>query len=126
MPNPHWLEQYEQSCAEERRQALESLTGVLPQLQALGATSVVVPYNGYGDEGATEPPVAYAGETEIPLPKELAKTITAAAQALLPEGYENNAGAFGELQLDVTERKVVRDHSWRIEEVECDVEEYPL
>lgn len=126
MTEPDWLARYAQACAEERQQALERFASLLPQIEALGATRLVVPYNGHGDEGTVEPPVAYASDTELALPVALAKAIQAAAQLLLPSGYENNAGGFGELELDVAERKITRDHNWRIEDVECEMEEYLL
>jgi hypothetical protein len=126
MSDLSWLEQYEQQRAGERRQATTAIAAILPRLHELGVTSVIIPFDGYGDSGAVEQPTAYAGETEFQLPEDLTAALIAAAECLLPEGWENNGGAFGELELNVGERKLTRDHNWRVEDVECESEEYPL
>ena len=126
MSDSEGLERYERETAEERQRTQASLAALLPRLEGLGVTSVVMAYDGYGDEGALESPAAFAGETEIDLPADLAQELVALAQVLLPQNWEDNAGAFGELELDVTQRRLVRDHNWRVEDVAWETEEYPL
>lgn len=126
MTMPEWCEEYELQAAQERRRSLATRATLLPALESLGATRVVVGFDGYGDEGAIERPVAFAGELETTLPPDLASAVEAAVEGLLPWGYENNAGAFGEIVVEVAARRLVRDHRGRIDDVERECEEIPL
>lgn len=62
----------------------------------------------------------------VELPDELHDVLDEAACCLLPAGWEINEGAFGEFVLDVPERRLVREHNWRVESTEYDEEEYAL
>ena len=126
MTDPDWNERYQHQVAEPKRRAKDALAALLPQLQAIGVTKVILPYDGYGDEGAFETPIALAGETEIKLPDELACALCEAAIDLLPECWQDNNGSFGEVELDVPARKLLRDHNWRVEDSEHDPEEHQL
>jgi hypothetical protein len=85
-------------------------------LATLGVTSVRIPYNGYGDEGCVEPPVATRSDDEwVDLPRELEEKLMDAAEWFLPDGWENCDGAYGELTLDVVQKRLDNELFWRVE-----------
>ncbi|MBW3596913.1 MAG: hypothetical protein KY475_06515 [Planctomycetes bacterium] len=126
MPEPDWNERYERQIAEQKQRAKGAIAALLPQLQSLGVAQVTIPYDGYGDEGAFQTPIAFAGDKEIQLPEELNHALCDAAIDLLPEGWQDSNGSFGEVELNVPTRKLLRDHNWRVEESEPDPEEHQL
>ena len=122
----HLLSHFEKRCEQERQRALATLAEVCPQLARLGADRVVMTYDGYGDSGCVESVKAYSGEDDVELDTTVLEQLTTAAEQILPSGWENDGGAFGELILYVTERRVVREHNWRIETSEYSEEEWQL
>jgi len=106
------------------KQARERLAKVCEQLSRLGATQVVIDYDGYNDNGAVDGVAAMQGETELELPAEIESELRDIAFDLLPAGWETGDGAYGELFLDVASRKIRCEHRWRI--VQHDEEEYEL
>ena len=122
----HLLSHFEKRSEQERQQALATLAEVCPQLARLGADRVVMTYDGYGDSGCVESVKAYSGEDDVELDTTVLEQLTTAAEQILPLGWENEGGAFGELILNVAERRVVREHNWRIETSEYSEEEWQL
>jgi hypothetical protein len=101
--------------------------GVLEPLAQLEVTRVIIKYDGYGDEGTIESVDAIAiNDQPIDLPKSFEGQLTNACLILLPCGWENNEGAYGELVLDVQQRRLTRQHNWRVESSEYEMEDWTL
>lgn len=120
------LSDFEKRRERERQEAFAGLSEVCSQLEGLGVDRVVVTYDGYGDSGCVERVDAFAGESEVELDESLEGQLATAAERILPLGWENDAGAFGELILNVSERRVVLEHNWRIESCEYSEQEWQL
>ena len=107
-------------------------------LAEAGITTVIVTFDGYGDEGQIESIEARAGEATATLPDIAVEIATPAwdgselhrrtlpltdaieqlAYAFLGEthgGWENNEGAYGEFVFDVAERTIHLDYNERVE-----------
>tara|TARA_R110002072_G_scaffold273413_2_gene434293 strand:+ start:25539 stop:25943 length:405 start_codon:yes stop_codon:yes gene_type:complete len=120
------LSNIEKRREQGRQKALATLAAAFTQLASLGADRVVVTYDGYGDSGCVESVKAYSDESEVELDAGLNEQLAAVAEQILPLGWENDAGAFGELILHVADRRVVREHNWRIESCDYSEEEWQL
>ena len=109
------------------RQQAETVFGqVCEQLAERGIDEVRIAYDGYGDSGCVENIAATASGQPVELDSALERTLGDSACELLPPGWENNEGAYGELVLDVPSRKLTREHHWRIEATEYEEEEIEL
>lgn len=96
------------------------------RLIELGVHVVTLEYDGYGDSGSVEAVIAETNGTELELPSDVQRELMEAAETLLPDGWENNDGAFGNLTLDVEGRQLTREHNWRIESTEYEEESWTL
>ena len=90
------------------------------RLAAAGVTFVAVHFDGYGDDGTTEEVKCYDGESYAWGEREPVKHDSSHLQAhfedLVPFGYENDCGGFGDVVLDVTARKVTVERNDRFED----------
>jgi hypothetical protein len=90
------------------------------RLTAAGVTFVAVHFDGYGDDGTTEEVKCYDrdwytwGEHE-PV-KYAASHLQDHFEALVPFGYENDCGGFGDVVLDVNCRKLTVERNDRFED----------
>lgn len=126
-PEPSPLARYQQQLAEEREHASGKLAQVCDRLAGLHVGTVEIEYDGYGDSGAVESVTAYGAENQgIKLPCELRNELVQVAEILLPSGWENNDGAFGQFNLDVAKRRLTRQHNWRVESTEYEEEEWEV
>jgi hypothetical protein len=113
---------------------------IMAALAVAGVTSVVVPFDGYGDEGQIESIEARAGETTIELPASVVLIVDAddesvkpAAETPLAEaietlcydcleqthgGWEINEGSHGEFTFTVANNSVELDFYKRFEDEE--------
>lgn len=117
-----------------------------------GISTIVVTYDGCGDEGqihsiVLQGPADHDGTApELPMPEmpctswsvpfrgDAFEVDTTFAQAIddlglemlaqKHNGWENGDGAFGELTIDIAARKAVLEHSVRITETECFTHEW--
>ena len=121
-----WMRSYEERLAKQRDEARQTLKTLCGQLADLGVETVHIEYDGYGDSGTIEHVRAVAGEVEIDLAANLTNELMTAAEMLLPDGWENNEGAFGVFVINVAERRVTREHNWRVESTEYEEEEWQL
>ena len=110
--------------AQQEGEGRDAIAVTCDQLAELGITQVRISYDGCGDSGAVETVTAFQGEDEVDLPKVMEETLAEAAEKLLPSGWEINDGSFGELALDVAQRKLTREHNWRVSETEYDEHEF--
>jgi hypothetical protein len=85
-----------------------------------GITFVAAHFDGYGDEGRTEHVKCYDSKgydyAQKPVEHD-ASRLQSHFDALVPEGYENNSGGFGDVVLNVKARKIIVEHSDRIEDL---------
>jgi len=90
------------------------------KLAAAGVTFVAVHFDGYGDSGATEEVKCYDSEWygwEAHQPvKYDASHLQEHLEILVPFGYENDCGGFGDVVLDVAERKITVERNDRFED----------
>ncbi len=80
------------------------------RLAAAGITFVAVHFDGYGDDGTTEELKCYSSDWYASGEHEPVKYDASHLQehfeALVPFGYENDCGGFGDVMLDVSARKL--------------------
>ena len=121
-----WYSRMLQSRQDAASKAIATLKSLCDQFAALGIEEVRLTYDGYGDSGVIEDVHAIAGGEEVELKGSLHHDYYNAAYDLLPFGWEDNYGSFGDIILYVRERRLVREHHERIEEVNYDEEEWEL
>ena len=90
------------------------------KFSAAGVRFVAVHFDGYGDDGTTEEVKCYdsdwyAWEEYQPV-KYDASHLQKHFDALVPFGYENDCGGFGDVVLDVTARKLTVERNDRFED----------
>ena len=98
-------------------------TAILAQcdpLAAAGVTFVAVHFDGYGDSGTTEELKGYDSECyawgeDEPINHDVSH-LQDHFDALVPFGYENDCGGFGEVVLDVNARKLTVERNDRFED----------
>jgi hypothetical protein len=81
---------------------------------------VCIEYDGYGDSGQVED-ITYLskrGKTLVVKDVDLDQEVEDYALSLLPLGWENNAGAFGTIEIAVASRKAHAVHNDRYEALE--------
>ena len=81
---------------------------------------MAVHFDGYGDDGTTEDVKCYdsewyAWEEHEPVTHD-ASDLQEHFEALVPFGYENDCGGFGDVVLDVAARKVTVERNDRFED----------
>jgi hypothetical protein len=100
--------------------AKSALLGERDRLAAAGVTFVAVHFDGYGDDGTTEEVKCYDGESYAwgehePIKRD-ASRLQEHFEDLVPLGYENDCGGFGDVILDVTARKLTVERNDRFED----------
>jgi hypothetical protein len=90
------------------------------KLAAAGIRFVAVHFDGYGDEGTTEEVKRYADEWFASDEHEPVQYDACLLQehfeALVPFGYENDCGGFGDVVLNVVARKLTVERNDRFED----------
>lgn len=90
------------------------------KLAEAGVTFVAVHFDGYGDDGATEDVKCIDSEYytygEHEPVRYNAFRLQEHFEALVPFGYENDCGGFGDVVLDVATRKIVFGRNDRFED----------
>lgn len=104
----------------EQTTAKAALVAECDKLAAAGIRFVAVHFDGYGDEGTTEEVRCYDGEwfaadEHEPL-KYDASYLQEHFEALVPFGYENDCGGFGDVVLSVNARKLTVERNDRFED----------
>lgn len=121
-----WRYDYEAQRAREREDALTDLTKVCKTLVRLGVKTVTIEYDGCGDSGCIEHISFDPERAASPRLVKISGRIEHAAYQFLPDGWELNAGSYGEITIDVKSGKMHREHSWRVESFETDEEDFDL
>ena len=104
--------------------AKAALLAECDRLTAAGVTFVTVHFDGYGDDGTTEEVKCYDGEwyasgEREPEPEPVkydASHLQEHFEALVPFGYENDCGGFGDVVLNVSARKLTVERNDRFED----------
>ena|SRR5215470_12909307 len=104
----------------EEEKAKAAILAECDKLAAAGVTFVAVHFDGYGDSGATEDVKCYDSEwygwEEHQPVKYDASHVQEHFEALVPFGYENDCGGFGDVVLDVAARKITVERNDRFED----------
>jgi len=90
------------------------------QFAKAGVTFVAAHFDGYGDSGTTEEVKSYASECyawgeDEPINHDVSH-LQDHFDALVPFGYENDCGGFGDVVLDVNARKLTIERNDRFED----------
>ena len=104
----------------EEAQAKARILAECENLAAAGVTFVAVHFDGYGDDGATEEVKCfdsdyYAYDEHKPMSHDAAY-LQEHFEALVPLGYENDCGGFGDVVLDVAAHKIAVERNDRFED----------
>jgi hypothetical protein len=104
----------------EEAQAKAAILEECETLDAAGVTFVAVHFDGYGDSGVTEEARCfdseyYAYEEHEPVAHN-AIHLQEHFETLVPMGYENDCGGFGDVVLDVVARKNTVERNDRYED----------
>jgi hypothetical protein len=113
-------ENHDQTLNPEQAAAKAALLAECDTLAAAGITFVAVHFDGYGDDGATEEVKCFAGEwyasdEQAPLNYD-ASRLQDFFETLVPFGYENDCGGFGDVVLNVATRKITVERNDRFED----------
>ena len=125
-PSSDFLREWEKQQEEQKASARKSLRKFCQQLVKLGVDIVTINYDGYGDSGTLEDPLAFQNDKPVELPSKLNDLLVEFAESYLPGGWENNDGACGTFVLNIKDRKFSREHCWRHMDYEHDEEEILL
>jgi hypothetical protein len=102
----------------EDTEDMDVATAALPEalrerLTRLGVTAVTANFDGYGDSGQIE---ALAAEPPgVILDRQLSDELEDYLFGLLPGGWENNEGGYGDFAVDVAGGRVQASAYWRVE-----------
>ena len=104
----------------EEAEAKRAILAECENLAAAGITFVAAHFDGYGDSGTTEDAKCfdseyYAYEEHEPVPHDVAY-LQEHFETLVPFGYENDCGGFGDVILDVGARKITVERNDRFED----------
>lgn len=111
---------YEERLKLQQVAAKAAILAHCERLAAACVTFVAVHFDGSGDDGVTEEIKCYdSGVYAYEECEHVAHDATELQEhfeALVPYGYENDAGGFGDVVLDVRKRKIMVERNDRIED----------
>lgn len=109
----------DQQLEPEQAAAKAALLAECENLAAAGVTLVAVHFDGVGDEGVVEDLRCFNSEDHHherkPMDRDFSH-LQAHFDELVPWGFENNAGGFGDVVLNVKTRKITVEHIERSED----------
>ena len=110
----------EQALPPEQAAAKAAILAECDRLTEAGITFVAVHFDGSGDEGVNEDIKCYATEDYAYEESEVQDANFSHMQehfeTLVPYGYENGCGGFGDVKLNVKTRKITVERSDRFED----------
>jgi hypothetical protein len=116
----HEHQNNDQGLEPEQAAAKAAILAECDSLAAAGVRFVAAHFDGYGDDGTTEEVKCYDGECyawgEHEPVKHDASHLQEHFEALVPFGYENDCGGFGDVVLDVSARKLTVERNDRFED----------
>ncbi len=112
--------EHRESLSPEQAAAKAAILAECDNLSAAGIKFVAVHFDGYADEGTTEDANCYAGDgyawgEHEPIDYDVSR-LQEHFEALVPFGYENDCGGFGDVVLDVTTRALTVERNDRFED----------
>ena len=111
---------HKQTLEPEQAAAKAALLAECDKLATAGITFVAVHFDGCGDDGATEDVKCYDSECygweEHQSVNYDASHLQDYFEALVPFGYENDCGGFGDVVLDVNAHKITVERNDRFED----------
>jgi len=125
-PEDNLVSRIEQERRAAAKQAQTTLKSLCPSLAEQGIQEIRIAYDGFGDSGVIEHITASGEGQERTLDKALREELEDAACDLLPAGWEIEDGSSGELVIDVKNRRVERQHNWRLTRIEYEEDSWPL
>jgi uncharacterized protein DUF6878 len=111
---------FEEQLKQHQAAAKAAILAQCDRLAAAGITFVAAHFDGSGDDGVTEDVKCYdsgvyAYEECEPVAHD-ASHLQEHFEELVPYGYENDAGGFGDVVLDVRKRKITVERNDRFED----------
>ena len=111
---------HEESLDPTQVLAKAAILAACETLAAAGVTFVAVLFDGYGDSGGTEGIQCFDSDEYIhddsqPIKHDISH-LQQHFEALLPLGYENDCGGFGDVVLDVQARRISVERNDRFED----------
>jgi len=110
----------EQSLSHEEAAAKAAILAACDRLAEAGITFVAVHFDGSGDEGVNEDIKCYATEDyayeETEVQDANFSNLQEHFETLVPYGYEDGCGGFGDVILNVTTRKITVERNDRFED----------
>lgn len=111
---------YEEQLKRQQTAAKAAILAQCDRLATAGITFVAARFDGSGDEGVTEDVKCY--DSDVYTCEECKPVAYDAShlrehfEGLVPYGYENDAGGFGDVVLDVRKRKITVERNDRFED----------
>jgi hypothetical protein len=114
------VESNQQPLSPQEEAAKSAILAECDKLSEAGVTFVAIHFDGYGDDGATEQVQCfdsdyYAYAEHEPVGYD-AFRLQEHFESLVPLGYENDCGGFGDVVLDVVARKITVERNDRFED----------
>ena len=111
---------YEERLKLQQVAAKAAILAHCDRLAAARITFVAAHFDGSGDDGVTEDVKCYDSDVYAYEEREHvahdASELQEHFEALVPYGYENDAGGFGDVVLDVRKRKIIVERNDRFED----------
>jgi hypothetical protein len=111
---------YEEQLKQQQAAAKGAILAQCDRLATAGITFVAAHFDGSGDDGVTENIKCYDSDVyayeEFEQVAHDASDLQEHFEALVPYGYENDAGGFGDVVLDVRKRKIIVERNDRFED----------
>lgn len=111
---------FEEQLKQHQAEAKTAILAQCDRLAAAGITFVAAHFDGSGDDGVTEEVKCY--DSDVYAYEECEPVVHDTCEleehfeALVPYGYENDAGGFGDVVLDVRKRKINVERNDRFED----------
>jgi hypothetical protein len=111
---------YEERLKQQQAAAKAAILAQCDRLATAGITFAAAHFDGAGDDGVTEDVKCYDSDVyayeEFEQVAHDASDLQEHFEALVPYGYENDAGGFGDVVLDVLKRKITIERNDRFED----------
>jgi hypothetical protein len=111
---------YQEQLKQQQAAAKAAILAQCDRLATAGITFVAAHFDGSGDDGVTENVKCYDSDVyayeEFEQVAHDASDLQEHFEALVPYGYENDAGGFGDVVLDVRKGKITVERNDRFED----------
>ncbi len=111
---------YEERLKQQQAAAKAAILAQCDRLASAGVTFAAAHFDGSGDDGVTEDVKCYDSDVyayeEFEQVAHDASDLQEHFEAVVPYGYENDAGGFGDVLLDVRKRTIIVERNDRFED----------